>query len=280
MARATNIQKTRIKPERPQLLTLRVLERVSVTPHFTRVTLGGGDIERFEHMGYDQWFRLFIPIAGEDTLTKLPSKLNTVAYLKYLRIAKTERPVLRNYTVRDYRADGTEGPEIDVDFVVHGSAADGTIGPAAHWAQTCKRNDPVAILDEGVTFNRPSHLGEVVLVADETGLPAVAGILNSLPRDVTGRAVIEVPTEQDRQAIDGPDGVDVTWIPRNGSQAQPGAAALEVVKRLDLASPDAYYWVVGEQALPVGARRHWVEAGVPKSHITFCGYWRADNALH
>jgi hypothetical protein len=51
------------------------------------------------------------------------------------------------------RPDGPDGPELDVDFVLHGSAADGTAGPAAVWARNCARGDAVAVLDEGIGFN-------------------------------------------------------------------------------------------------------------------------------
>ncbi|MFI0463912.1 siderophore-interacting protein [Saccharopolyspora sp. 5N102] len=120
MAR-TNLAR-RIKPEHSELLTLRVIRRERVSPHFARVTLGRGDAERFRYMGFDQWFRLFIPVA-EDSLSRLPNKLNAVSYAKFLTIAKTSRPVLRNYSVRAYRPIGPDGPELDVDFVLHGAHA-------------------------------------------------------------------------------------------------------------------------------------------------------------
>ena len=65
-----------------------------------------------------------------------------MAYFKYLAISKSERPTLRTYTIRDYRENGPDGPEIDVDFVLHGSAEDGTAGPAATFATTCSEGDP------------------------------------------------------------------------------------------------------------------------------------------
>ena len=37
-----------------------------------------------------------------------------------------------------------------------------------------------------------------------------------------------------------------------------------------------YGWVVGEQALATGLRRHWVKSGLAKDRIMFCGYWRAS----
>ncbi|SHN24820.1 siderophore-interacting protein [Cryptosporangium aurantiacum] len=272
-----NLHANRIKPQTSELLTLRVLRREQISPHFGRVTLGRGDVERFVPMGFDQWFRLFIPVS-DGSLARAPQKLNTIALLRYLAVSKTERPALRNYSVRDFREDGPDGPELDVDFVLHGSAAEGTAGPAATWASTCTEDDPVAIIDEGVGFNPPDGLNRVRLVADESGLPAVAGILRSLPADATGEAIIEVPSEEDRQPLSGPDGVEVTWVVRPDHHDVPGRAALAAASALPLPGEPFYGWVVGEQNLPTGLRRHWVSQGVPKNHIMFCGYWRVGRS--
>ncbi|MGA8116671.1 MAG: siderophore-interacting protein [Actinocatenispora sp.] len=168
----TNLRSTRVRPATTELLTLRVLRHEQVSPHFQRVTLGHGDIERFHHMGFDQWFRLFIPTAGDESLARMPRTLTAMSYAKYMTIPKATRPILRNYSVRDYRPDGPEGPELDVDFVLHGSPDDGTAGPATTWATTCRAGDTVAIFNEGIRFNPPPSIRRVLLVADETGLPA------------------------------------------------------------------------------------------------------------
>ncbi|EXG80566.1 siderophore-interacting protein [Cryptosporangium arvum] len=265
-----NLSATRIKPRLAEPLTMHVLRRRQVSPHFARVTLGRGDVERFVPMGFDQWFRLFIPVS-DASLAKVPQKLNTMAFLKYLTTSKVDRPTLRSYSVRAYRDAGPGGPELDVDFVLHG---DGAAGPAATWAATCAEGDPVAIIDEGVGFNPPDGLRRVRLVADESGLPALAGVLASLPADTTGDAIVEVPSTEDEQELIAPDGVGVTWVVRD-AHATPGRAALAAATALATPAEPFYGWVVGEQSLPTGLRRHWVNAGVPKNHIMFCGYWRA-----
>lgn len=274
MARS-NMNTTRIKPVEAQLQTMHVLRRERISPNFARVTLGGGDVERFEARGFDQWFRLFLPVS-ESSLARLPAKLDTLAYLRYLAIAKTDRAVLRNYTVRAFRDEGPQGAELDIDFVVHGSAAEGTSGPAASWAQSCAPGDAVALLDEGVAYNPAPHLAHhAVLVTDETGLPAAAGILASMPRDARGTAIIEIAHADDRQDVDAPSGVDVRWIVRVDPHATPGVAALAAASALPAPSDPFYAWAVGEQSLPTAMRRHWVKAGVPKDAISFCGYWKA-----
>ncbi|WP_232847906.1 siderophore-interacting protein [Occultella kanbiaonis] len=272
----TNMTAVRSKPVTTTLVTLEVLRSERISPSFARVSLGGRDIEHFVPMGYDQWFRLFIPITDPESLGWVPGKLDTLSYLKYLTHAKTERPVLRNYTVRAYRPDGPLGPELDIDFVLHGSAAEGTAGPAASWAQTCAPGDVVAILDEGIAFRTEPEPGRVLLVGDETALPAIAGILASLPRTTTGRALIEIPAAGDQQVLEGPDGVEVTWVVRADAHGTPGRAALAAAQALPLPSADTYAWVAGEQTLPVALRRHLVRGGVGKDDVTFSGYWKAS----
>lgn len=170
-----------VKPEVQELLHLTVVRTERLSEHWMRVTLGGGDIAQFTPMGFDQWFRLFLPLGGDEGLDRLPAKANKLfGYLKYLRIPDGMRPVMRNYTVRAYRADGASGgPEIDVDFVLHGSGE--TAGPASRWAQSAEPGESVVIIDEGLGFNPERGVERVVLVADETGAPAVAGVCASLP---------------------------------------------------------------------------------------------------
>jgi NADPH-dependent ferric siderophore reductase len=270
MAR-TNINATRIKPEVSELLTARVVRRERLSPHIARVTLGGGTLDRFRALGYDQWFRLLLPVGG-DGLTWTPDKLSVLSYARYLTLPKATRPVIRTYTVRAYRPVGADGPEIDVDVVLHGDASDA--GPGAAWAETCEVGSEVGLLDEGVTFTPADGLEHVVLVAEESGLPAVAGILASLPAEARGEAIVEVPDEAARQDHTAPGGVEVVWVVRTDHAARPGAAALAALQERPVPTEPFYGWTVGEQQLPTAVRRHWVAAGVPKDRITFCGYWR------
>lgn len=108
-------------------------------------------------------------------------------------------------------------------------------------------------------------------------MPAALGILRDMPREAVGEALIELFDERDRQDVPAPPGMNVRWLVREPGAA-PGSAALPVLRELPL-DADLYAFAVGESALATGARRHLVsERGVPKSNVTFSGYWKLGRA--
>jgi NADPH-dependent ferric siderophore reductase len=287
MAQASRL----VKPATQELIHLEVLRTERLSPHWMRITLGGREIDRFTPMGFDQWFRIFLPLGGDAGLDRIPAKANKLfGYLRYLRIPDGMRPVMRNYSVRAFRAATADTPaELDVDFVLHGSAvsngraggANGIAGPASRWAETCAPGESVVIIDEGLGFNPDRGTDRVLLVADETGVPAVAGVCASLPASAAGVALLEVPSAEDALEFERPAGVDVRWIVRDHGE-RPGVPALAALRALDagdLAGAGLHAFIVGEQSLPTEARRHLVgERGVSKDQVSFVGYWRVGAA--
>ncbi|MGF0312931.1 siderophore-interacting protein [Rhodococcus sp. IEGM1428] len=285
-----------LKPDKPAFYRLTVLESDRISPSFIRVTLGGDSLSNFRYMGYDHWFRLFLPQPGQDE-PRIPSTTSMLWYAQYLAFSKDTKPVVRNYTISRYRAAGQgthgDGPELDVDFVVHGSGAGGTTqkdgsgaggpgghsGPASVWAQKAAPGDRVAILDEGRIYTHDGRSSWQLLVGDESAAPAILGILRSSREDVRVKAFIEVPTEADIQKQDVQAGVEIQWIVRPNDLAKPGEAALAAVQKAELPDGDPYVYVAGEQGLATGLRRYLVnERSVPKSQICFTGYWKFGKA--
>ena len=245
---------------------LEVVRTERISPSFVRVTVGGEALRPLTHHGYDHWFRLFLPREDGETNYNLPKRVDMIGYVQYLRMPAETRPPMRNYTVREFRPDALE---LDIDFVVHGDE-----GLATRFATRAKPGDSVALLDQGAGFEFDPAADQHLLVTDETGLPAVAGILRDLPRDAKGSAIIEVPHADDAREIDAPAGVTVEWLVRDEGST-PGILALDAVKRWTLPSGTLSAYLVGEQALATGARRWLVnELGVPKKSILFSGYWR------
>ena len=136
------------------------------------------------------------------------------------------------------------------------------------------------IIEEGRTYLPPGEAGRQLLAGDESALPAILSILSAAPDTLTGHAFLEVPRTADiRAGIACPAGVEVHWLPRDGSGGIPGALALEAVRaHPDLGAP-AYAWVAGEARLATGVRRHLIgERRMARKDVGFYGYWRHGRA--
>lgn len=271
-------------PSDRAFLMAEVARTERLSPNFVRVTLAG--LDGLEVRGADHWCRLFFAREGQDTLA-LPSKTSELGwYLQYLATPKSRRPWVRAYTLRDARP---EVGEVDIDFVIH-EDENGNVGPAARFALDAQPGDRVGFLDQGVGFTPDHDHDWTLLIGDETALPAIAGICRSLPADARGLAIIEVPTAADRQEFAAPQGMEVTWMPRDEStedsgdyspegHGRPGELALRALTTATLPDGVVHDHAIGESALATGARRHLVqERGVPKRHVDFVGYWRQGRA--
>lgn len=134
------------------------------------------------------------------------------------------------------------------------------------------------IIDEGLTFNPERGVDRVLLVGDETALPAISSVAASVPSSAIGTAIIEVPSEEDALAFPHPDGLTVEWIVRPHDE-QPGALALRRLAEIELPTAPFHAYAAGEQSLASGVRRHLVgERGVDKNAVSFCGYWKVGAA--
>jgi NADPH-dependent ferric siderophore reductase len=262
----------RLMPQHPRMFRAEVARTERLSPSIHRVTVTGPELGGFEWQGYDHWFRLFLRLPHQQHL-RLPEIVGSRWWQPYLDIPEEERPHCANYTVAGFRP---EAAEMDIDFVIHRGPTGELEGGAAIWACNARPGDALALLDQGLLFDCPADASEVLVVADETGLPASTGILRSLPRDTVGRVIQEVPTAEDRRELDGPPGVTVTWIVREDSAAVPGSAALGELLRHRPADAAGYAFVVGESTLAAEGRRHLHRAGLPKDRIFFSGFWKHE----
>lgn len=257
----------RSKPRERQFLTARVVGSKQLSPNFVRVTIGGESLRDFTPLGFDQWFRLFLPT---EKGLRLPTWSNGAWFAQYMVMPKDIRPIGRNYTVREYRHTGlfSDGPEIDIDFAMHEDAF-GELGVASAWAKAASPGAELGLLDEGVTYQPTADAEWQLLMGDETALPAIMGILTSAPRDLRAKVYIEIAHADDAQQVDAPAGAEIHWLVRADHRA------LDAVRAATLPSGPGYAFVAGGQKLAAGVRRHLVsDRKMPKDSVTFTGYWR------
>jgi NADPH-dependent ferric siderophore reductase len=270
-------------------------------PSFVRLTLTGPELSGFGVAGCDQRFKLVLSRddAGLDRLRACGQGW----YPEYCAMPEEQRPVIRTYTVRAVRP---ERAELDVDVVLHG-VDDGHAGPAASWAAAAVPGDRIVLLGPdrpgsgrpwGVEWAPPPAARTLLLAGDETAVPAVCAILESLrgrpaaaggaphrggaaPRSVT--ALLEVPEAGDAMNVALPAGVTLRWLPRDGAPrgsrlvpavhaalcelgvaSAPAAPPEEVGDELLWEVPDTdaasgcYAWLAGEAGVVKTLRRRLV----------------------
>jgi NADPH-dependent ferric siderophore reductase len=273
-------------------------------PSFVRLTLTGPELAGFGAAGCDQRFKLVLS-RDDAGLARLRDR-GQDWYPEYCAMAEEQRPVIRTYTVRAVRP---ERAELDVDVVLHG-VEDGHAGPAATWASTAVPGDRVVVLGPdrdgrgrmwGVEWAPPEAARTLLLAGDETAVPAVCAILESLDegaRSVT--ALLEVPTAEDAMNVALPAGATLRWLPRDGAArgsrlvpavhaalcelgiaSTPAAPPEEVGDELLWEVPEGnaasgcYAWLAGEAGVVKTLRRRLVgDLGVPRGAVAFMGYWR------
>ena len=301
----------------PMLLTeVTVASTVRLSPSFVRIELASPDFAELGVDGpwLDQRFKLVVPHASGALTSVEGADESWVS--TWLERPVEERGHMRTYSVRD-----VVGSEADtrlmVDVVVHEG---GPSGPGADWALAARPGDRAVVQAPrrghafgGIEF-APAPGARLLLVGDETAVPAICRVLGDLPADAAGAAYVEVPDALDVQDVPRPDGVDVTWLVRGGAGhgerlhaavldhlGTPVAGALEV-DEVDpdlwetplysssgepLPDPasgpehaDLHAWIAGESAMVTGLRRHLVkELGVDRRQVAFMGYWRRGVAM-
>lgn len=263
-----------LKPAERAVLALEVLHNERISPGFLRLTVGGPAMEGFTPMGFDQWFRVFVP-NGADGELRAPTRADALWMAEYFLTPKAKRPVGRNLTVRSHRPAGAgrfgDGAELDVDLYLHDDDANSAL---ARWAVAATPGSPFAILDEGRQHHPPAGTEWQLLAGDESALPAILAIVESAGPDLRGRALVELADPADAQEVAVPDGVELRWLERPAG-ATAGDELLRALGSVDLPAGPGYAFVAGSTRLAKEARRLLTrDRGMPAEHVTGAAYWR------
>ncbi|MCO7506967.1 MULTISPECIES: siderophore-interacting protein [unclassified Pseudomonas] len=298
------------QPERAyRLFDVTLKQRIQLSPSLSRLVFTGPDVARMHTLAADQRVKLFFP-AADGSPPELPNDLHWNEARRAL--AEASRPPMRTYTIRALRR---EQAEVDIDFVLHG-----VNGPASAWATHARTGDRLQILAPNLAFagdpggyewNPPAGVRNILLVGDETALPAIAGILETLAGQDDQpqvEAYVEVPLQQDCLALRCNASTTLHWLPRDQQQRIQGQAMVHAVTQLatlparrppadtrleevDIdqqilwerasASHQSFYaWVAGESAAVMQIRRFLInEQGLDRNALTLMGYWRAGRTF-
>ncbi|MDU4392672.1 MAG: siderophore-interacting protein [Acinetobacter ursingii] len=286
------------------IVNMQLAQIQKLSPTMTRFTFQGDQLDQVLTYAPDQRVKLFFPIIDNPEQTQWIEN-HAEWYQHYRQLPEQLRPPMRTYTIRHLRP---QQKQVDIDFAMHGAT-----GPASTWAEQAKIGDYLQMAapnahwqgdQAGFEWQPPQPARQILLMADETALPAVSGIIEELVQQNIPAQVnvyIEMPSELDRIAFTPHPNIKVQWFHRVQGQ-QPGHHLIETVQQLfkptqqqqveledinvdeqilwltkneQQAQQTFYAWVAAESAAVLAIRRFLIQdCGIDKNCLNFMGYWR------
>lgn len=241
-----------------------VVETRSLSSVMRRIVLGGSGLATYQSSGApDEWLRLMVPPERQQQV-ELPTRRG-----QQFQFANPQ-PAPRWYSLRRW---DPERHQVSVDVAVHDH------GAATRWAESARSGDQVLISQphgQGID----THADWVLILADQTGIPAACRILESLAPRQRVHVVFEAPNEAATFTPTSPAQLKVCWAydPDPASIPSPLSAA---VRTIELPAGQGYVWMAGEAACARDVRRYFRhELKWRSQHYDIVGYWRPNQEAY
>lgn len=248
------------RPPNFQLLQAKAVKDIS--PHMRRITFSGENVLRF--VSLDALHLNILVQQPELTEPQWPN-IGRNGLIEW--VDPERRPFFRKYTVRSVNPDvGT----LDIDFVLHADA-----GPGARLAECIEVGDYVGVAGPG-----GGGLVEAdwyLFAGDETALPAISRMIEHLPAQARGKALIEVADQYEIQPLETKAAIDVVWLCRNGAEAGTTSLLADAVRAVAFPHDGSrvYAWAGCEFAAFRAIRTYLRgERGLKKHESLIVSYWR------
>jgi NADPH-dependent ferric siderophore reductase len=252
----TDIKQLRREPPAFRRVTVGDIE--DLTPHLRRFTFIGDELDGLVIDEPAASVRLLVPSPGTDELV-MPEWTGNEFLLPDDR-----RPLIRTFTPRFLR-DG----ELDLDVVLHGD-----IG-ASGWAHRASVGDPAAISGPGRGYEIDPGADPLLLLGDETAVPAIAQLLEAIPDPTRVIVHVEVARPDARFGLPDHPNATITW--HDLDDGAPGATLLAALEA-ERVGEATRVWAAGEAAGVQRIRKHLAGREIDRSHTTVRGYWKVGRA--
>jgi NADPH-dependent ferric siderophore reductase len=224
-------------------LRFSVVESDQMSPSMQRITLTAPELDGFSYA------------PGQDVML--------------LVAAEGTRPIRRRYTIR---ALDQETQMLTLNIVLHGA------GPGERWLRTARPGDTIeGIGPRGKITPSPTadwHL----FMGDESAMPAILTMTESLPPDADATLVIEVPDPDDEQEIIARARTRASWLHRLGGKAGDPALLAREAAEVELPRGAGHVYLFGEAAVVLTLRETMGDRGVAADQVSPKAYWGRSRA--
>ena len=256
----------------PALRELEVAAVEDVTPGMRRVRLVGEQLGAFD-VGDVHVPAFTTPAFDDHVKVLLPSPGHARPVLPVQEDGRLDwtaggvRAIHRDYTPRHF---DPEAGHLDLDFAHHPA------GHASTWVGSLAPGDPAWIVGPTHSATMPEGVDWLLVVGDETALPAIGRLLEELGPHDRAQVFVEVADGTHEQDLATTAGVALSWLHRDGA----AAGSTDLLPRAVEAAPwwdgQAFAWVSGESAMLRPIRQFLkAERGLARDCLDLTGYWRA-----
>lgn len=234
---------------------VRRVERVA--PVIVRVTVTGPDFADFTSTGPADHVRVFFPDpATGELVAPSPSGPGEDGLVRPDRAS-----ISRDFT--PLPRTSPDGVEVDLDFFVHPDP-----GPASAWAEAARPGDRLVLVGPRGSKHAPQGLDGLVLICDETALPAASRWVRDVPAGIPIDVIASVGGPGDWVA-------DYLGAGARVHVVEPDASGAAVIAALPPIGDGVFVWAAGEATSLVPVRRHLRRTlGLGPAQAQVSGYWR------
>ncbi len=219
-------------------LSLEVAESEQISPSMQRILLTAPELADFS---YDPGQDVMLLVAADGT-----------------------KPIRRRYTIRSL-----DRPALALTLHIVRHAG----GPGERWVSGAKPGDKIdGIGPRGKITTSPAadwHL----FMGDESAMPAILAMTESLPGDADATLVIEIPGPDDEQELLAPARTRLSWLHRlSGAAGDPALLSAEAAE-IELPPGDGHAYLFGEAAVVLRLREILTGRGLRQDQISPKAYW-------
>lgn len=214
-----------------------------VSPHMQRLELTAPELDGF---GY---------LPGQDVML--------------LVAADGTKPVRRRYTIR--RFDPAQRL-LTLDIVLHGE------GPGERWVRSARPGDRIEGIGPRGKISPSPAADWHLFMGDESAMPAILAMTESLPGDSEATIVLEIPDPQDEQDVDASARTRVSWLHRLRGQAGDPAALSAEAAEVELPPGSGHAYLLGEAKVVLRLREILADRGLAQDQMSPKAYWGRGRA--
>jgi NADPH-dependent ferric siderophore reductase len=224
-------------------LSLEVIEAVPLTPHMRRLRLTAPQLASFRYA------------PGQDVMLLVGVDGN--------------RPVRRRYTIR---ALDQASQTVTLDVVLHGD------GPGERWVRAAQPGDKIEGIGPRGKITTADGADWHLFAGDESALPAIFRMAESLPGGSQARVLLEIPGAEDEQDLRAVASTHVTWLHRAGGPAGQPAALAAATGQVQLPSGRGHAYLLGEAKVVARLREVLADRGLEADQVSPKAYWGRGRA--